>query len=254
MKPSTGMPAESPTARSAAASAASAASAARRFALLRLGSQALPIGGYSYSQGLETAIERGWVRDEAGMRDWLHDLLEAGIGRFEAPLVHALAQAVGNGDDTRAMRLHQRYLASRESAELRAETLQMGRSLLMLLEGLDGLAAGVGEAARTELAADVPCSLPLAWARAARGLGIGPDEALAAWLWAWLENQVMVAMKAIPLGQQAGQRLFSALAPALAATAAAAATLAEDDWSSFAPGFAMASCWHETQYSRLFRS
>src|SRR5690606_27664441 len=210
-------------------------------------------GGYSYSQGLEAAIERGWVCDEASMQSWLYDLLEAGVGRFEAPLVHALAHAVGCGDDARAMRLHQRYVASRESAELRAETLQMGRSLLMLLEGLDGLEAGVGEAARAQLAADAPCALPLAWARAARGLGLGPDEALSAWLWAWLENQVMAAMKAIPLGQQAGQRLFSALAPALASTAAAA-TLAEDDWSSFAPGFAMASCWHATQYSRLFRS
>ncbi len=228
--------------------------AARRFALLRLGSAALPIGGYSYSQGLETAIDRGWVHDEAGTRAWLQDLLDAGVGHFDAPLVHALALAITRGDQARGMRLHDRYLATRESAELRAETLQMGHSLLSLVAGLDGLEAGAGAAARERLAAAAPCALPLAWGWAARGLGVGPDEALAAWLWAWLENQVMAAMKAIPLGQQAGQRLFSALAPALAATAAHATTLAEDDWSSFAPGFAMASSWHETQYSRLFRS
>ena len=231
-----------------------AASAARCFALLRLGSAALPIGGYSYSQGLEAAIERGWVRDEAAMRTWLEDLLDAGVGRFDAPLVHALATAVARDNAAQGERLHERYLASRESAELRAETLQMGRSLLVMLEGLDGLAADACEAARARLAADAPSALPLAWAWAARGLGLGPEDALAAWLWAWLENQVAAAMKAIPLGQQAGQRLHCALAPALAAAAASAATLAEDDWSSFAPGFAMGSSWHETQYSRLFRS
>lgn len=230
-----------------------AATAARRLALLRLGSPALPIGGYSYSQGLETAIDRSWVRTEADMRTWLEDLLEASIGRFDAPLVHALASAVAADDAARSARLHERYLGARESAELRAETLQMGRSLLQLVEGLDGLPEGTREATR-DLLATGDCALPLAWAWAARGLRIGPDEALAAWLWAWLENQVTAAMKAIPLGQQAGQRLFSALAPTLAASAARAATLAEDDWSSFAPGFAMCSSWHETQYSRLFRS
>jgi urease accessory protein len=228
--------------------------ATARFALLRLASPSLPIGGYSYSQGLEAAIERGWVRDEAGMRSWLADLLEAGIGRFEAPLVHALATAVAAGDRAEARRLHARYVASRETAELRAETLQMGHSLLALLDGLDGLERRAARTVRALRRADAGCALPLAWALAARGLGLGADDALAAWLWAWLENQVMAAIKAVPLGQQAGQRLFAALAPRLARAAAAAATLDEDDWSSFAHGFALASSWHETQYSRLFRS
>ncbi|SRR5690606_10298435 len=230
------------------------AHAARRIALLRLGSAALPIGGYSYSQGFEAAIDRGWVRDETGTRGWLEDLLAAGIGRFDAPLLYALVQAIARDDPAEAERLHERYLASRESAELRAETLQMGRSLLLLVAGLEGIDAAAREAARVRLRADEPCALPLAWAWAARGFGIGAEEALAAWLWAWLENQVAAAMKAIPLGQQAGQRLVCALSPALAATAACAATLAEDDWCAFAPGLAMASGWHETQYSRLFRS
>lgn len=188
------------------------------------------------------------------MQAWLEDLLEAGAGRFDAPLVHALASAVAADDMGEAERLHERFLASRESAELRAETLQMGRSLLVLLAGLEDLAAPAREAAGERLAVDAPCALPLAWAWAARGFRIGADEALAAWLWAWLENQVAAAMKAIPLGQQSGQRLVCALAPRLASTAARAPTLAEDDWSGFAPGFAMASSWHETQYSRLFRS
>lgn len=241
-------------AAAAPADASPAAGAARRLALLRLGSAGLPVGGYSYSQGLEAAIERGWVRDEATMRAWLEDLLGAGVGRFDAPLVHALASAVARDDAAQAARLHERFLASRETAELRAETLQMGRSLLVLLEGLEGLAADAAGAARARLAADAPCALPLAWAWAARGLGLGPDEALAAWSWAWLENQVAAAMKAIPLGQQAGQRVLSALAPGLAAAVASATVLAEDDWSGFAPGLALGSSWHETQYSRLFRS
>ncbi len=223
--------------------------------LMRLSSPALPIGGFSYSQGLETAIDCGWVKAEADVLEWLQALLDANIGRFDAPLCLALCQAVAGGDIERAKALHQRWLASRETAELLAESLQMGQSLLQMLAGLelDGWARDQVSALRSSTE---PCALPFAWALAARAFQLDPRAALAAWLWSWLENQVMAAIKAVPLGQQAGQRLFSALQPGIAEVLERAPALAADDdqWSNFAPGFAIASARHETQYSRLFRS
>ena len=223
--------------------------------LMRLASPALPIGGYSYSQGLETAIERGWVRDEASLSAWLEDLLATNVGRFEAPIVHALCLAITAGDEVGARRLNERFLASRETAELHAETLQMGRSLMALIDALDDAAAGrIAPARRDGAPRHEGATLPLAWARAARRFGVAAEPALAAYVWAWVENQVMAAIKAIPIGQLAGQRTLERLAPALAEAIRRAPGVAAGQWSNFAPGLALASAWHETQYSRIFRS
>lgn len=229
-------------------------SAQSLFALLRLASPALPIGGFSYSQGLESAIELGWASDERGVQRWIESVLDAGVGRFEAPLCRALFKAMAGDDWASARELAERYLASRETAELQAETLQMGQSLLQMLLGLPDLAEparAMGQAARDTGDA---CPLPWSWGLAARAFGLDPDPALVAWLWAWAENQVMAALKAVPLGQQAGQRLLTALTPRLSAIAERARDCPPDAWSSFTPGLALASSRHETQYSRLFRS
>ncbi|MEZ5728074.1 MAG: urease accessory UreF family protein [Burkholderiaceae bacterium] len=231
-----------------------APSGAALLSLLRLASPALPIGGFSYSQGFETAVERGWIRNEADAGGWIEDLLDAGIGRFDAPICLSIARAIANGRDAAAFDLHRRFLASRETRELRAETEQMGYSLLKLLDGLDGADAHVTATVRALRERSEPCGLPLAWALAARSFGVPPDAALHGYLWAWLENQVMAALKAVPLGQQAGQRLFARLIPRLAEVIEGCEAMAPEAWSNFAPGFALASSWHETQYSRLFRS
>jgi len=229
-------------------------SASRLFSLLRLASPALPIGGFSYSQGLESAIELGWAKGEEGVRQWIESLLDAGVGRFEAPLCRALFVAIGEGRWPEAADWARRYLASRETAELRAETLQMGQSLVQMVLALPECRAELRPvvlAARTHAES---CPLPWAWGVAARVLELDPDQALIAWLWAWAENQVMAAMKAVPLGQMAGQRLLSALTPRLDAVVAQAGSRPPERWSNFSPGLAIASSLHETQYSRLFRS
>jgi len=229
-------------------------SASRLFSLLRLASPALPIGGFSYSQGLESAIELGWAKGEEGVREWIESLLDAGVGRFEAPLCRALFVAIGEDRWSEAADWARRYLASRETAELRAETLQMGQSLVQMVLALpecrDDLRPWV-LAARNQAES---CPLPWAWGLAARVLELDPEQALVAWLWAWTENQVMAAMKAVPLGQLAGQRLLSALSPRLDAVVVQAGHRSPERWSNFAPGLAIASSLHETQYSRLFRS
>jgi len=232
---------------------------AGQLALMRLASPALPIGGFSYSQGLESAIESGWVTDTNSLTQWLLDCLELNVGLFEAPMVLAMAQALGTADEQLAGQLNDDYLASRETAELYAETCQMSYSLMRLLAGLAPAksqpdAVEVPACASAWLVTEQPASLPFAWAMAARHFDLSPEQCLNAYLWAWLENQVAAAIKAVPLGQQAGQRVLDSVQPALAKALDAAACCGLNGLSNFAPGLALASSWHETQYTRLFRS
>jgi urease accessory protein len=198
--------------------------------LLQLASPTLPIGAYSYSQGLEAAIEAGVVTDAASAERWIGDVLELSVARMELAVLRAqLEEATQATND--------RFLASRETAELRAETLQMGQSLARLL---------------AELGVEVPVqepALPTAFACAARAWNIAPHDALVGYLWSWLENQVMAVVKAVPLGQTAGQKILLVLGSRLEEIADR-----EPQWTNLAPGLAFLSARHEIQYSRLFRS
>jgi urease accessory protein len=219
--------------------------------LLQLASPALPVGAYTYSQGLEWAVESGIIRDEASAGRWIADLLQHGIGRYEAPLVFALMAAWTATDTEEIVVLNGEFLASRESAELRAETVQMGFSLRRLVRDLrDEHLAGV--AATVEGLPEV--AFPTVWAGIAARWQIEPQAALTAYLWSWAENQVMAALKAVPLGQAAGQRLLAELGSQIPAVAVDAQKRPKTEWSNFTPGFAIACARHETQYSRLFRS
>lgn len=223
--------------------------------LLQLASPALPVGAYTYSQGLEWAVEAGTIKNEADAAIWIGDLLEHSIGCFEAPLLARLMtawQALDRAENrAEILRLNGDFLASRESAELRAETVQMGFSLRRL----------VADLRQSELApvaqvlADLPeVAFPTGWAGLAAFWGVDTEDALTAYLWSWAENQVMAALKAVPLGQAAGQRLLAELGRRLPAVTEAALNLPETEWCNFTPGFALASVHHESQYSRLFRS
>jgi urease accessory protein len=215
--------------------------------LLQLASPALPVGAYSYSQGLEAAAEAGLVRDAAGAERWIGDVMELGLCAMEAPILWRLANAWAAGDMATVGRWNAEFLASRESAELRAETVQMGYSLRKLASELDVEGARaldeVGEIA-----------YPTAFAFVAVAWGIDARDALAAYLWAWLENQMLAAVKAVPLGQTDGQRLLLRLGDRIPAAVEKAAILADDDLANFAPGLAILSARHETQYTRIFRS
>jgi urease accessory protein len=211
--------------------------------LLQLASPALPVGAYTYSQGLEWAVEAGTVKDETTALAWIADQLDWNLGRFEAPLLVRMMAAWKVGAGETAHELDAQYLASRESAELRAETLQMGHSLRRLIDDL-----------RLDVAVPAAPSFACAWCALATYWQIEPREALTAWLWSWAENQTMAALKAVPLGQAAGQRILLEIGGRIPAVVERALILGEDDISNFAPGFAIACARHETQYSRLFRS
>ena len=203
--------------------------------LLRLASPALPIGAFAWSGGLEGAIDQGVVVDAATAEQWIRDLVALGHARWDGPILWAMMVT-----PDRRPALDALYLASRETAELRAETLQVGLALARVVG--DGLSP-----ARSP-------TLPCAWAMAAEAWGIAPRAALLGWLVALVDNQITVLQKALPLGQVAAQRIYQALLPVVGRAHAAAMTLPEARWSSGLPALAVMSARHETQYSRLFRS
>jgi urease accessory protein len=200
--------------------------------LLQLASPTLPVGAYSYSQGLEAAVEAGSVRDAASAQRWIGDVLEFSVARMEAPVLWRMM----HDED-----LNDFFLATRETAELRAETLQMGHSLAVLLKDLS-------------IGAVESRSYPAVYAFAVRQWRLEPRAALVAYLWSWTENQVMAAIKSVPLGQTDGQRILLALGSRLEELATRAAAMEEQDLCNFTPGLAFLSSRHEKQYSRLFRS
>lgn len=226
-------------------SAAPAADEALRLtALLQLSSPTLPVGAYSYSQALEAAVEQGVVADAADAGRWISDSLSQVLGRYEAPLWLRLRQAAAAGEWPQFLVWNEEFLATRETAELLAETVQMGYSTLQLL-------AALGHPLPVQHA-DVGYPTAHAWACVC--WNIGELEGLIAYLYSWAENQVMAALKSIPLGQVAGQQLLLRCRQVVAEVATQTLTLPEHAMRSQSPGLAVLSSQHETQYSRLFRS
>lgn len=215
--------------------------------LCQLVSPALPVGAYNFSQGLEYAAERGWLQDESSVSRWISGIAHFAAGTLDVPLLLRMHAAWTSGDTAAVGRLSRRLVASRETAELRAEERHMGRALAKVLVELDIPAA-------REWVLRVDASYAALFALAAVHGGIDAANAAHGYLWAWAENQVLGAVKLLPIGQSAGQRILNSLLLEIPAIVAAAAALADDEIGVSTPLLAMASAWHETQYSRLFRS
>jgi urease accessory protein len=219
-------------------------------ALLHLASPALPIGAFSYSQGLESAIEHGFIHDGDSARDWIASGLTNVLARGELPFLAHQMNRWHTHDAIELTRADEEFLASRESAELRRETQQMGWSLAQLCTQLEW-----GDTARlATLNAIKPISQPTAFAFAAFIHNAAPDATLAAYAFAWIENQTAAALKAVPLGQVAGQRIIVALRGVIDQAVDRALATSPDEINTFAPQLGILSARHESQYSRLFRS
>lgn len=216
--------------------------------LLQLASPMLPVGAYSYSGGFEAVIESGTVHDADSARLWIEDVLELYLARFELPILNRLYLAWAEGGDVEGW--NARFRAGRDTSEGRAETLQMGGSLALLLRDLGGFP----EAGLARLQTMAPVTFPLAYAFASAHWEIPAEAMLHAYAWSWAENQVGVAMKAIPIGQVAGQRILAAVSASIPRIVENAIGYSDSAISNFAAGLTLASCRHETQYSRLFRS
>jgi urease accessory protein len=214
--------------------------------LLRLVSPGLPVGGFSYSRGLEGAVASGWVVDEASAEEWVAGVLEHAVAPLDGAVLGRLHRAFAADDAGEALRWMAVLRASRESRELLLEDEQMGRALGRLLRSMGQCPAWLGPDVRTGFAA--------MFALAAVRWGIAERDARIGLLWATAEGQVSAALRLLPLGQTAGQRILARALPAIERCAELAAALGDDDIGNFTPGLALASAWHETQYSRLFQS
>ncbi len=227
--------------------------------LMWLASPALPVGGFSYSEGLEAALDAGRLQGEAAVGDWLLDQLHLSLARADLPACAQAFQAwQAPPDACRLQSLNDWVLATRESAEFRLQTEQMGRSLVEWLR--NGEHAGDPRIARCAALAPAP-SWPVAFALAC-ALACDPpqdpannaEQALLALAFGWAENMAQAAMKSVPLGQAAAQRILTRLTQAIPEAVQQALALPEDARQAFTPGLAILSARHENQYSRLFRS
>jgi urease accessory protein len=218
--------------------------------LLHLASPALPIGAFSYSQGLEGAVEAGLVHDIQSAQTWIQSGLEQVLATNEFPMLAILHREWQNGNYTRVAWLNSWFLASRESFEFRQETEQMGWSLAQLALSLHWH----DPERQTTLRALKPICLPTAFAYAAGALQIDVESCVAAYSFSWIENQVAAALKAIPLGQMAGQKILFAMHALMPELVLRALDTGFDEISTFAPQLGIISARHANQYSRLFRS
>lgn len=226
--------------------------AASLLQLIWLASPALPVGGFSYSEGLEVAIESAGVRTEAAAAAWLLEQLQLTQARGDMAVVHAAVQAWRAGDHARVRSLNDWVLHTRETSELRLQTEQMGRSLG---DWLRNQHAGAPDTLReVAVLAALPPTYPVAFALAAATTQARPEDVLLAYTFGWAENMVQAAIKSVPLGQNAGQRILAQLAAAIPQAVTQALQVGDDDRQAFSPMLAILSARHETQYSRLFRS
>lgn len=215
--------------------------------LLQLVSPSLPTGSFAYSQGLEWAVEAGWVESSDTLKAWLLDLLLTSLAYVDLPLVKYMHQSCARSDLIELEHLCNVLHACRESNEMVLEESNRGRAMATLLEGLSMLpdAKWKNVLAKSQLAG---------FCYAAHFWNIGVEKCAAGYLWAWLENQVLAGVKIIPLGQTAGQKLLLELSESIPFAIVTGLQVELDEVGGSSPAFAMASSLHETQYTRIYRS
>ena len=217
--------------------------------LMWLASPALPVGGFSYSECLESAVDSARVATESEASAWLVDQLHLGLARADLPAIAQAIAAWRAADGDRIAALNAWVLQTRESSELRAQTEQMGKSLLDWLRNHT-----TATPAQIQLLVSQQPTYPIAFALAASSTQADVRSCLLAYAFGWAENMVQAAIKSVPLGQSAGQRILSALAAEIPAAVDYALAVTDETRQAFTPMLAILSSQHEAQYSRLFRS
>ena len=215
--------------------------------LMHLVSPSLPTGAFAYSQGLEWAVEAGWVKNAADLEAWLADLLESNLSRVDIPLLARMMDAFGNGCEADLTRWTDFLLALRETDELRLEEKNRGRAMVSLLQGL----AVPMQTIEQQI---IGTSQLAGFAMAATHFRIPTDQAAAGYAWSWLENQVLAGIKIIPLGQSEGHRILLHLDAMILKAVAYGLNIRDNEIGASSPALAIASSRHETQYTRLYRS
>lgn len=218
--------------------------------LLQLCSANLPVGGFSFSQGLEYATEQAWVSDPVSANSWISLNLSQGLAYTDLPILNRSYQALAQGKNTEVIYWDQHILACRESGELRFADVAMGKALIRLLVRLEGIDLNPYQSL-----IDLPeISFVSAFALAAYLWEIDQMSTLSGYCWTYIDSQVAAATKLIPLGQTQAQNLLFNLSQEVESAINRAINIADDEIGGSLPRLAMASAWHETQYTRLFRS
>jgi len=215
--------------------------------LMHLISPSLPIGSFTYSQGIEWAVETGWIDSAENLQDWLENLLQTGVTHLDLPILKRLYQAVEK-EDVESLQYWIDYLnASRETSELLQEEKNRGRALTDLLIALDIPLAAKWKPILAQ-------NQTAAYAVAAVHWNIPIEDAAYGYVWSWLENLTLSAVKIIPLGQTQGQQLLHQMTPSIPEAVANSLLITDNNIGASSPALAIASSRHETQYTRLFRS
>ncbi|WP_428820166.1 urease accessory protein UreF [Microbulbifer sp. MCCC 1A16149] len=212
--------------------------------LLQLSSASLPVGGYAFSQGLEYAIDAGWVRNADDTRQWLTLQLQESLTQVDCPLLLRCHRALEEGSSERLHYWNHYALACRETSELRLTDTATGSALIRLLKQLQ---------VDSKLHCD-EVSFIAAFAVAAHHWGLSADAALLGLVWSWLENQVAAATKLVPLGQTQAQQLIGEIQQQVPSAIERAKRIEDCEIGAGLPALAIASARHEHQYTRLFRS
>jgi urease accessory protein len=214
--------------------------------LFQLISPSLPIGSYTYSQGVEWAVEAGWIKTEDDLDEWLSGLIESNLCYLELPVLFRMMDAWTSRNMEGIHHWNEYLLASRETSELRQEELNRARAFYQVLISL--------EPSAKSYKAELMGSQHACFSFACVHWGINHENAGYGLLWSWLENTVLSAVKIIPLGQSAGQRVIFKLSERLPYIIEQAALVEDMDIGSSSMAMSIASAQHETQYTRLFRS
>jgi urease accessory protein len=215
--------------------------------MLQLSSSLCPIGAFAHSQGLETAIERGWVRSEAELADWLRGIGAHALSKLDLPVLREAYSAALDADAGRLVALADRMLASREARELAEQERQLGSSLASVLVNLDVAAAA-------PFRGHPSASYVVCFAIGSAHWGLDLELALTGYCFAWCEQQVSAASRLVPLGHMAAQRVLSDVLGHVPRWIGLSQAVPEGEIGNSTPGLAMSAAWHETQYTRLFRS
>ena len=221
--------------------------------LLQLVSPALPVGAYSYSEGLETLVQTEAIADAAALKHWLTQELQHGAIRLEAAIVARVCTAAVQQDYSMLYHWNQWLSAFRETEEMRQQSWQMGRSLVRLLQALHDIPMQSSVPTLIEACGE-PCNFAVAFGIAAAAWQIDRASASLGYLHSWTANLVNASVRLIPLGQTQGQQTLLSLYPQLEQTATEILELSEDEFGSCSWGLSIASMTHETLYTRLFRS
>jgi urease accessory protein len=216
---------------------------------MQLSSPALPVGGFSYSEGIESAADAGWVRDETSANLWICDQLNLSLSRGDLSILAQALSAWREFDKARLVRLNNWILWTRESSETRLQVEQMGRSLAEWIKNQE-----VVDQERLDFLITLPPTWPLSFSLALAPFEVEAKDCLLAYAFSWAENIVQACIKTVPLGQKSGQRILASLREKIPQAVDNALALGDNERQTFTPGLAILCANHETQYSRLFRS